>query len=152
MFRAKNPPMGARLSYWLRDYPGEKVNVTVTDEHDNPIAIECDHHPNPVGDDLGALLFRATKELLINVVKHAKAGGATVSLYREGDNVRVTVEDDGTGFDTSTIAAQVDEATGFGLLSIRERLRHIGGRFEADSEPDGGARISRVAPLEPDTP
>lgn len=35
MFKAKNPAMGARISYWLRDYPGEEVKITITDEHDN---------------------------------------------------------------------------------------------------------------------
>ncbi|MCH8242222.1 MAG: hypothetical protein IH897_06385 [Planctomycetes bacterium] len=37
MFKAKNPAMGARISYWLRDYPGEEVKITITDEHDNTI-------------------------------------------------------------------------------------------------------------------
>ena len=36
-FKAKNPAMGARISYWLRDYPGEEVKITITDEHDNTI-------------------------------------------------------------------------------------------------------------------
>lgn len=46
MFRAKNPPMGARISYWLREYPGESVKVNITDAHGNEVrSLTGTNHP-----------------------------------------------------------------------------------------------------------
>jgi signal transduction histidine kinase len=100
-----------------------------------------------LGDDLRAVLFEAVRELLYNVVKHAQARGATVSLRREGGEIRVMVEDDGVGFARDSAASRQARGGGFGLFNVRERLAHFGGRLQVESAPGRGTCVTLVAPL-----
>jgi PAS domain S-box-containing protein len=106
-----------------------------------------DEHPKALSEDLAAFCFRAVQELLINVVKHARAKTATVSTGKYGDKVRIIVADDGVGFVSDDTFANVDGRTGFGLFSISERLRHLGGSLEFHSKPGQGTRATLLAPL-----
>jgi PAS domain S-box-containing protein len=85
-------------------------------------------------------LFRALRELLVNVAKHAKVGEAQVRIWRDGDVARVSVEDSGVGFDP--------EAThgGFGILALRERVLQMGGSVEIESAVGKGTRIMVSVP------
>jgi PAS domain S-box-containing protein len=105
---------------------------------------EDDGKPKPLTDACRGLLFIAVRELLVNVIKHAKAQNVSISMRRVGQKVRVIVQDNGIGFNSSQIEKQ---ANGFGLFSIRERLRHVGGHFNIESRCGRGTRISLVAPL-----
>jgi PAS domain S-box-containing protein len=102
-------------------------------------------------DDLKVLLFRCVRELMMNIVKHAKARRMTVSLTQRGKRVAVVTEDDGIGFDTSLLEGHPDQ-TGFGLFSVRERLVATGGTFELRSEPGRGTRITLSVPLKEEMP
>jgi PAS domain S-box-containing protein len=106
-----------------------------------------DEQPKALSEDLAAFCFRAVQELLINIVKHARATTATVSTGKYGDEVRIVVADDGVGYLTDDTFATVDRRTGFGLFSISERLRHLGGSLEIHSGPSGGTRVILLAPL-----
>jgi signal transduction histidine kinase len=101
----------------------------------------------PLVDDIRILLFKAVRELLINIVKHAKARNTKVFLKKEGDNIRIEVEDDGVGFDTSEFRSKVSKTGGFGLFNVRERLEYLGGHLEVESKPGHGTRITLIAPL-----
>jgi signal transduction histidine kinase len=107
-----------------------------------------DSRPKPVSEDLAVLLFRAIQELLVNVVKHAKAQKARVAVVRDGDRIRIRVEDNGIGFDPAEIDAHEDRARRFGLFSINERLHHLGGSVEIESSPGRGTQVTLTAPLE----
>ena len=98
-------------------------------------------------DNVRILLFQAVRELLVNVAKHAQAHNVTVSTRRVGNEIQVSVEDDGVGFDISQTRSQDYKTAGFGLFSIRERLGHIGGHLEVESEPGFGTRVTLVAPI-----
>lgn len=113
--------------------------------HRIPCELKDDGRAKPLGDDVRAMLFRAANELLLNVAKHAHAHAARVSVRRLAQEVRVTVEDDGVGFDTSEARAR---SRGFGLFNIRERLEQIGGHVEIKSGPGRGTRVTIAAPLE----
>ena len=110
---------------------------------------ESDQEPKPLGDDMRVLLYQAVSELLINVVKHARAHHTIVRILRDEGRIRVSVEDDGVGFDASRTATQQVLASGFGLFSIRERLHHVGGELVIESEHARGTRATLVAPLKP---
>jgi len=88
-----------------------------------------------------SLLFRAVRELLINAVKHSRADRVTVSVGRNEDHVVVSVSDDGIGFDASR-PIRHDATGGFGLFSIRERMRHMGGHMDIASAPGEGTTIT----------
>jgi signal transduction histidine kinase len=106
-----------------------------------------DGQPKPLDDDCRVTAFQAVRELLFNVVKHARAQSATISIRRDDDAVRIDIEDDGIGFDTSELDVIVSGSTGFGLFSVRERLQPLGGRMEIHSEPGRGSRVAIVLPL-----
>jgi signal transduction histidine kinase len=110
-----------------------------------------DGRMKPLDADLLALMFRCVRELMMNIVKHAKARKMTVSLTRREERVFVVVEDDGVGFDMSLPGRQW-KRVGFGLFSVRERLSAVGGSYEFQSEPGRGTRITLSVPLKEEMP
>jgi signal transduction histidine kinase len=90
------------------------------------------------------LLFQVVRELLFNVVKHADTDRALVTLDDEDGTLVITVEDEGRGFDPDTLEPKTEG--GFGLFSVRERLRLFGGHLEIDSTPGNGTRMTAVLP------
>jgi PAS domain S-box-containing protein len=111
-----------------------------------------DRQPKPLGADLRVFLFQAVQELLLNVVKHAKARSVRVSVRREGEQIVVGVADDGIGCDPVQIAAIGSTHAGFGLFNIRERLGLLGGRLEIECSSGGGTLACLRAPLRTGTP
>jgi PAS domain S-box-containing protein len=101
----------------------------------------------PLDNDMRVILFQATRELLVNVAKHAGAKSARVCLEKNDSHIRINVEDDGSGFDMAEAERRIGKNGGFGLFSIRERLKYLGGRLECDSQQGRGTRISLVAPM-----
>ncbi len=83
-------------------------------------------------------LFRIAQELIANVLRHADASEASVQVMQEGDEIRLTVEDNGIGFDMST--AQ----TGMGLRNIAARAAAIGGELHYDSNVGQGTTVTVV--------
>lgn len=118
----------------------------IQEQHNISVKFEDDKQPKPMEEEVRILLFKAVSELLMNVVKHAQARKAEVAIQREGSNMRITVEDNGVGFYISE-ASQIGGIGGFGLFSIRERLRHFGGSLQIQSEPGRGTRVTLLAPL-----
>jgi PAS domain S-box-containing protein len=90
-------------------------------------------------------LFRTTRELLHNVVKHACVREAEVILAQADGFVSVTVADQGVGL--SRWANSLEPSHGFGLLSIQERLPRLGGDFEIGPGPNGGVRATARLPV-----
>ncbi len=105
-----------------------------------------DGQAKPLEHDTRVVLFQAAKELVTNVVKHARADRLRIGVQRQNGMVEVSIEDDGVGFDVSDLKPG-REGPGFGLFSIRERLRHLGGRFEVRSKPGSGTLARMAAPL-----
>lgn len=91
---------------------------------------------------LEVMLFRAIQELLGNAARHSQATQVKVLLDVGDDRVRVSVEDNGKGFDPET----VQQGSSLGLKLIRERAEMLGGNFELDSAVGRGARISFGVP------
>jgi PAS domain S-box-containing protein len=123
----------------------------LTEQAEKQYGIKCEFEDDgavkPLDDDIRVLLFQNVRELLVNVCKHSQAQNAKVYVSLEDDAIRVSVEDNGVGFDASGVETHWDESSGFGLFSIRERLNQFGGGFEIDSEPGRGTRITLTAPL-----
>jgi PAS domain S-box-containing protein len=94
-------------------------------------------------------LFQAIRELCFNVVKHAQATHARVSIHGEGGSgvIRCEVVDDGAGFDVKKDAQTAGAEMGFGLFRIREQLRQCGGSLTLETNPGSGTRVVLRLPL-----
>jgi signal transduction histidine kinase len=92
-----------------------------------------------------SILYRAVRELLINVAKHAQTDAAVVEVEELNDQVIVTVSDRGIGYDQSLPLR--DGRRALGLLSLRERLSYIGGTVTLRSSPGVGTVGILRAPL-----
>src|SRR5207248_5279427 len=82
-------------------------------------------------------LYRVAQEALTNVARHANAASVQVNLARENGHVRLTVSDDGRGFDMAGVAD-----TRYGLKGLRERAETVGGTLSVEREKDKGTRVA----------
>ncbi|TPG35165.1 sensor histidine kinase [Mycolicibacterium hodleri] len=94
-----------------------------------------------------ALLYRAARELLANINKHAGATAVTVRMFRTGDRVVLTVADDGAGFEPSIVDQRVAEGH-IGLASLQARFDSMGGAMAIDSTVGRGTRVTVTSPPE----
>jgi signal transduction histidine kinase len=83
---------------------------------------------------------------MINIVKHAQARNARVTIRREDDGINIAVEDDGVGIKGVQRDPRLKSDSGFGLFSIRERLHYLGGQVQVESEPGQGTKITLIVP------
>lgn len=111
-------------------------------------AFKNSDEPKPLTDEAKILLYRSIRELFVNIAKHADAKTVSVALAAMDENIRITIKDDGKGFDTSKLDAKASKSRGFGLFSIRERLTHIGGNFSIESRKGKGTKVTLLAPLD----
>ena len=116
-------------------------------EHDFGIevAIDDDGQPKPLSQSARSILYRAVRELLINVAKHAAIREALVECRREGDEIVLQVSDAGTGYDPD--APQTKPGARLGLPGTRERISFIGGTLEITTAPGKGTQARIRAPL-----
>jgi chemotaxis methyl-accepting protein methylase/signal transduction histidine kinase len=114
--------------------------------HGIAVEVEDDGASKPLGQAARSLVFRAVRELLINVSKHAKVTSARVETKRSSDDLVVTVSDAGVGFDAAQVLGP--SPPGFGLLSVRERLEFIGGTTAITSVPGSGTVVTLDVPLQ----
>jgi len=125
------------LSKWMLDMHGLAVDLSV------------DPMLDPMREDYTILLFQSVRELLFNVVKHAGVASARVEMSKDcNSNHCIVVSDVGNGFDAQTVWRDKIGSTGFGLLSIRERMMLMGGRLDVKSQPGMGASFSLILPPE----
>lgn len=94
-----------------------------------------------------SLLYRAARELLTNVGKHAGATTVWVDLVRRGDRVILTVADDGRGFDPDIVGTSL-AAGHIGLGSLLARFDAMGGSMRIDAQTDRGTRVVATSPRE----
>ena len=85
-------------------------------------------------------LFRIAQEALNNVARHARATDVIITVEREDNRVRMTIADNGIGFEPTQLAAPA-EGRGWGIISMAERAEAIGGRCWIQSQPDQGTRV-----------
>src|SRR5215208_4686932 len=97
----------------------------------------------PLPPSVEAALYRICQEALTNAARHAGAGRVAVRLVAAPDRVRLVVEDDGRGFDSSAVPEGRH-----GLVGMRERAKVLGGVLAVHSSPGAGTRLEATVPLE----
>jgi PAS domain S-box-containing protein len=130
-------PAGLR---WLGEYMQKHdmaVTVTVPEEH------------LILPEDQAVLLFQSVRELLMNAWKHSASGKAKVTMDTHDSRLRIEVRDHGKGFELVTAETNTsgESSSRFGLFSIRERMRALGGSFDIESTPGQGTIAKLTLPL-----
>jgi signal transduction histidine kinase len=110
------------------------------------LTIEFSHEdvPASISQDMSLCLYRIVQECLNNIIRHSGAKKAQIELRGTGKEIRLRVSDSGSGFEINSPRIK----KGLGLLSMRERLRLIGGTITIKSRPSHGTRIDATVPLE----
>lgn len=112
-------------------------------------AIECQvlwhDEGQSIPSDVAASVFRAVRELLVNVAKHAQASRVTIDASRDATQLRIAVHDDGRGFESDSMPTGLSSGGGFGLFSVHERLALLGGTMDVESSH--GAHVTLRVPL-----
>jgi len=123
-------PTIRRYSDSFKEQTGLDVNVTISgDERRLPPYLEV-------------MIFRALQELLSNVARHSQATTVKIFVDVSEDAVKVSVDDNGKGFDTETLQS----TKSLGLKLIRERTEMLGGSFAVDSVSGKGTRVTFTVP------
>jgi len=127
-FRLDSLGLVSSLAGLCREF-GDQHNLNVQFVH-------CDV-PSQIPMDVSLCLFRIVQEALRNVTKHSGAEVARVELTGHGDRIDLGICDPGAGFDVQSASG----TGGLGLISMRERLRLVGGHISIESEPSQGTQI-----------
>jgi signal transduction histidine kinase len=114
-----------------------------SDQHHLRVHLAADEDLGVLPRDIAICVYRIVQEGLRNVLKHARARDAHVTVGRTVDQLEVRIEDGGSGFDADASGAR----DGLGLLSIEERARLVGGSFSIMSEPGRGTALHVHIPL-----
>jgi PAS domain S-box-containing protein len=119
----------------------EELVKQVGKQHRIAIELQTQGGDADLPPDVALCLFRVTQEALNNVIRHSRAERVHIDLNVGNAVVRLSVQDSGVGFDVA------NNASGLGLVSMRERLRMIGGDFIVESQLGQGTEISATVPL-----
>ena len=95
-----------------------------------------------IDENVSLALFRVAQEALRNASKYSRASSVTAELQCDQDVLLLRVADDGAGFDPASV-----NGDGLGLISMRERMRLIGGELAVQSKPGGGTQVEARVPL-----
>ena len=112
--------------------------VEVEKRYDVQVNLNVGTNVGTIPPDLSLCLFRIAQEALRNGAVHGDARHMDVALLRVADEIELTISDDGCGFDADAVS---HDGGGMGLVSMQERVRLSGGRFEILSRPGIGTSI-----------
>jgi two-component system, chemotaxis family, CheB/CheR fusion protein len=139
-----NPPVLEQLGLvaaieWLSEEMRKTYHLEVM--------LEDDMQPKPLDSVAASILFRAVRELLINVTRHANVKIAHVATRTADGHLTVNVTDHGVGF--ALAGKHTSLSSGLGLAAMRERIAHIGGTFVIKSERNRGTTATIQVPMSP---
>ena len=105
--------------------------------------------PLPVRSAVRHHIYMAVQEALNNIVKHARASQVHLSAAIDGKHLRIGIADDGCGFEPALVHPEDEPG---GLQNFFSRMQHVGGRFDLDTSPGHGTRVTFVIPLDISVP
>jgi signal transduction histidine kinase len=124
-----------------------QLSEKMRENHNQNIISEADETvlEDMVVGKLGVIFF-IVEEAVNNARKHARAKHIWVRLTRKGDLIHLEIEDDGVGFDVSSIQSNYEQRDSLGMVNLHERAELVNGILKIDSAPGGGTRISVTVP------
>lgn len=117
--------------HWCGEQLASRTGIHVVTEGSEPQP----RLPSSIED----ALVRIAQEALTNVAKHAKASQVAMALSHEGDRIRLTISDNGVGYDPDRISGA--SSPHWGLVTMTERAEGLGGHCRVESEPGEGTRV-----------
>ncbi len=102
---------------------------------------------NTLSQNIRSIIFRAIRELLLNTTKHAKAQKVYIEIENTCNNLIVTIEDDGVGFNVPEVLNSIETGRCFGLFSIRQQLLDINGNISIESNIGAGTKVALRFPI-----
>ncbi|RQS11243.1 ATP-binding protein [Burkholderia sp. Bp8998] len=139
------PPMLDRLGL-----PAALASLCRSIERDaNRLSVEfnCDVDDDDIPDHLKADMFRVAQEALHNVVKHAQATDIVLGLQHDAGGLRLTIDDNGVGYERHPLSTDDARAAGLGLIGMQHRIESHGGTFAIRSSATTGTHVSATWPL-----
>ena len=124
----------------------ESLAEQIKDRHGIQVQYSFEGNPSSLSQDLNVMVFQVVKELLRNVIKHSGARGAHIRIIEDRHSIRAIVADDGVGFDGNKNDAPDYIGGGFGLFSIRERVKSFNGNIQIKSRPGIGSEVTVSLP------
>ena len=104
--------------------------------------------PYPIDNVVQITLLRVIQEACNNAIKHASASNLIVSMKYKDSQLKLMIQDDGRGFDVSSIqSVSRDDNTGFGLSMMKERVYLLSGKLDIQSSPGNGCSICVTIPI-----
>lgn len=131
--------LSAAIGQWLEKQVHQKHGLKTEFIDDGKTAL--------MNNDLSAILFRNVRELITNTIKHARATTVIVSMGYHGGELKLSVSDDGIGFDPDGKIIPANAHSKFGLFSVKERIEDFGGSFKIVSSPGKGCQSIMIVPL-----
>ncbi len=116
----------------------QKMARTINETNALMVTVEDFGLADRMENSLELTIFRILQELVANIIKHAQATKASIQFTQHEDKLNIIVEDNGRGFDMSSVART---ANGMGLGTIEKRIEHLEGAFTVDSVKDKGTSI-----------
>jgi two-component system sensor histidine kinase DegS len=127
---------------WLAD------NLTAETEAD--VTVQLSPIPQDLSHEVQLTLFRVAQEALANIKRHAEATQAGIRLARTGNLIRMTISDNGKGFDVPVVLSDFSNMGKLGLAGMQERIQLLGGSISVQSTPGRGTTIVVEVPACPD--
>jgi len=118
-----------------------------SDQHHVEVMFSHGPMPDSLPQEISLCLFRVVQAAVVNALKHSGVKSFDVHLRSSSGRVRLTVHDDGVGFDVEKVLG----GRGLGLISMRERVRFVNGEIAIRSTPNSGTRIEVDVPVPADT-
>jgi PAS domain S-box-containing protein len=94
--------------------------------------------------ELKIVIYRIVQEAFNNIAKHSRADRVYISIKKDEGHTRLTIRDNGIGFETESFSAKNNHKMGIGLSSMKKRTEVSGGSFFVDSKPGAGTQITAI--------
>jgi len=104
------------------------------------VSVDADDVADNLPDDHNTCVYRVVQEALHNCARHAQARSVRIRVRQTGGRILLSIQDDGRGFDAHRVR-------GLGLVGMEERIQHLGGTFQVNSEPGRGTALDVELPL-----
>jgi signal transduction histidine kinase len=125
---------------WLADWVHDKYKLRLHLEVEQDVHLE--------DEAICLLLFDATRELLLNIIKHAEVDSAVIQAARiEQEWLQIVVKDEGAGYRPDRVEQKTGMAVGFGLSSIERRIESVGGSVQVQTAEGQGTSTTIMIPL-----